>query len=172
MLRQCGAGQHGGTAAQVHHKACVQRAALQLGRDFVVGKGRNFQRDARVPLPEGFQGVAQRGQVVRHQRHADAQPQRRGLNVLIGLRTHAVKLFHHRRGLRPEALAFCGEGKAVAAVREQRAAQFFFQRGDAQPQSLPGQIKLPGGVGIEWPEGQDVAPHELYENSILVKKTA
>ena len=30
---------------------------------------------------------------------------------------------------------------------------------------------LPGGVGIEWPEGQDVAPHELYENSILVKKT-
>ena len=31
---------------------------------------------------------------------------------------------------------------------------------------------LPGGVGIEWPEGQDVAPHELYENSIPVKKTA
>ena len=31
---------------------------------------------------------------------------------------------------------------------------------------------LPGGVGSEWPKGQDVAPHELYENSILVKKTA
>ena len=31
---------------------------------------------------------------------------------------------------------------------------------------------LPGGVGIEWPEGQDVAPHELYENSVTVKKTA
>lgn len=31
---------------------------------------------------------------------------------------------------------------------------------------------LPGGVGIEWPEGQDIAPHELYENSVSVKKTA
>lgn len=31
---------------------------------------------------------------------------------------------------------------------------------------------LPGGVGIEWPEGQDVAPHELYENSVPVKRTA
>lgn len=30
---------------------------------------------------------------------------------------------------------------------------------------------LPGGIGIEWPEGQDIAPHELYENSIAVKKT-
>ena len=25
---------------------------------------------------------------------------------------------------------------------------------------------LPGGIGIEWEEGQDIAPHELYENSI------
>ena len=24
---------------------------------------------------------------------------------------------------------------------------------------------LPGGIGIEWPEGQDIAPHELYELS-------
>ena len=31
---------------------------------------------------------------------------------------------------------------------------------------------LPGGVGIEWPEGQDIAPHELYDNSVAVKKTA
>ena len=22
---------------------------------------------------------------------------------------------------------------------------------------------LPGGIGIEWAEGQDIAPHELYE---------
>jgi hypothetical protein len=21
---------------------------------------------------------------------------------------------------------------------------------------------LPGGAGVEWPEGQDIAPHELY----------
>ena len=31
---------------------------------------------------------------------------------------------------------------------------------------------LPGGTGIEWPEGQDIAPHELYENSATVKKSA
>lgn len=24
---------------------------------------------------------------------------------------------------------------------------------------------LPGGVGIEWGDGQDIAPHELYEES-------
>ena len=24
---------------------------------------------------------------------------------------------------------------------------------------------LPGGTGIEWPDGQDIAPHELYELS-------
>ena len=26
---------------------------------------------------------------------------------------------------------------------------------------------LPGGIGIEWPDGQDIAPHELYELSVL-----
>lgn len=25
---------------------------------------------------------------------------------------------------------------------------------------------LPGGIGIEWDNGQDIAPHELYECSI------
>lgn len=25
---------------------------------------------------------------------------------------------------------------------------------------------LPGGTGIEWSNGQDIAPHELYENSV------
>ena len=27
---------------------------------------------------------------------------------------------------------------------------------------------LEGGTGIEWPHGQDVAPHELYELSVPV----
>ncbi len=27
---------------------------------------------------------------------------------------------------------------------------------------------LPGGSGIEWADGQDIAPHELYENSVAV----
>ncbi len=28
---------------------------------------------------------------------------------------------------------------------------------------------LPGGIGIEWGNGQDIAPHELYENSICMQ---
>ncbi len=28
---------------------------------------------------------------------------------------------------------------------------------------------LPGGIGIEWLDGQDIAPHELYELSVLVQ---
>ncbi len=28
---------------------------------------------------------------------------------------------------------------------------------------------LPGGIGIEWVNGQDIAPHELYENSICTQ---
>lgn len=27
---------------------------------------------------------------------------------------------------------------------------------------------LPNGVGIEWSNGQDIAPHELYEQSIPI----
>ena len=27
---------------------------------------------------------------------------------------------------------------------------------------------LPGGIGIEWNDGQDIAPHELYEQSTAV----
>ena len=28
---------------------------------------------------------------------------------------------------------------------------------------------LPGGTGIEWKNGQDIAPHELYELSSLIQ---
>ena len=26
---------------------------------------------------------------------------------------------------------------------------------------------LPGGIGIEWANGQDIAPHELYDYSVV-----
>lgn len=28
---------------------------------------------------------------------------------------------------------------------------------------------LPGGIGIEWSNGQDIAPHELYEQGVPVQ---
>ena len=27
---------------------------------------------------------------------------------------------------------------------------------------------LPGGIGIEWADGQDIAPHELYDTSVKI----
>lgn len=27
---------------------------------------------------------------------------------------------------------------------------------------------LPGGIGVEWMNGQDIAPHELYEQSVTI----
>ena len=27
---------------------------------------------------------------------------------------------------------------------------------------------IPGGTGIEWGNGQDIAPHELYEDSVAI----
>lgn len=29
---------------------------------------------------------------------------------------------------------------------------------------------ISGGGGIEWENGQDIAPHELYDNSVIVEK--
>ena len=143
-----GAGKPGRAAAQVHHQPGVQRAVLQLCTYGVVGEQCGFQRDARVLLPELLQHIPQYGQVAGHQRHTDAQPQGGGPDILIRLHAHPVKLLHHRRGLCPEALALFGQGKVIAHIDEQRAAKFFFQCGNAQPQSLPGQIQPPGGVGV------------------------
>jgi hypothetical protein len=31
---------------------------------------------------------------------------------------------------------------------------------------------IPGGRGIEWPEGQDIAPHELYDSNVATTETS
>ena len=69
-------------------------------------------------------------------------------DILIRLRAHPVKLLHHRRGLRPEALALFGQDKVIAHIGEQRAAELVFQRGNAEAQRLPRQIQPPGRAGI------------------------
>lgn len=28
---------------------------------------------------------------------------------------------------------------------------------------------IPGGIGVEWSNGQDIAPHELYEQGVPVR---
>ena len=39
--------------------------------------------------------------------------------------------------------------------------------GELKEKSYFEQVQLlPGGIGIEWPNGQDIAPHELYDNSV------
>ena len=53
-----------------------------------------------------------------------------------------------RRGLCPEALALFGQGKVIAHIDEQRAAELVFQRGNAEAQRLPRQIQPPGRAGI------------------------
>ena len=148
VCRVSGAGKPGRAAAQVHHQPGVQRAVLQLCTYGVVGEQCGFQRDARVLLPELLQHIPQHGQVAGHQRHTDAQPQGGGPYILIRLRAHPVKLLHHRRGLCPEALALFGQGKVIAHIDEQRAAELVFQRGNAEAQRLPGQIHPPGRAGI------------------------
>ena len=99
-------------------------------------------------LPELLQHIPQHGQIAGHQRHTDAQPQGGGPDILIRLRAHPVKLLHHRRGLCPEALALFGQGKVIAHIGEQRAAELIFQRGNAEPQRLPRQIQPVCGTGV------------------------
>lgn len=39
--------------------------------------------------------------------------------------------------------------------------------GELKEKSYFDQVQLlPAGIGIEWPNGQDIAPHELYDNSV------
>ena len=103
----------------------------------------------RVLLAELVQLRFQPRQVVRHQRHANADVHRLGrldLGPQGGL--HLLELLHHRGGMALQAHAAVGEGEFVVGTEKQRPAKFRFQRRDALPQRLPRQKQPLCGPGI------------------------
>ena len=93
----------------------------------------------RVLLAELVQLRFQPRQVVRHQRHADADVHRLGrldLGPQGGL--HLLELLHHRRGMALQAHAPVGEAELVVGAEEERPAQFSLEGRDALTQGLSG----------------------------------
>ena len=123
---QGGAGQHRGRRAQIHHKARVQLALLHTIGHSIVFQQAEPHLNVGVLLAELVQLGLKAGQIVRHQRDADAD-------------AHRLGLLHHRRGMALPAHAPVGEGELVVGADEQRAAELGFQRRDALPQGLPRQ---------------------------------
>ena len=144
-----GAGQHLGSAAQVHHKAGVQLSLLHAIGHGIVGQKAEPHCNVGVLLAEFVQLRFQPGQVVRHEGHADADADGLGrLDLRMEGGLHLLELLYHRRGMALQAHAPVGEGELVVGADEQRAAQLGFQRGDALPQCLARQKQPLGGAGI------------------------
>ena len=95
-----GAGQHRCGAAQIHHEARVQLALLHpLGHRVVVQQA-EAHLDVGVLLAELVQLGLEAGQIVRHQRDADADAHRLGrLDLRVERCLHLLELLHHRRGM-------------------------------------------------------------------------
>ena len=94
----------------------------------------------RILLAELVQLGLQPGQIVRHQRHADADAHRlRRLDLGPQRRLHLLELLHHRGGMALQAHAPVGERQLVMGAEEQRPAQLGLQRRNALAQRLPGQ---------------------------------
>ena len=137
---QGGAGQHRRGAPQVDDKARVQLALLHFVGHGIVVHHAEAHLHMGVLLAELVQLRFQPGQVVRHQRHTDADAHRLGgLDLGPQRRLHLLELLHHRRRVALQADAAVGEGELVVRAEEQRAAQLCFQRRDALAQSLPRQ---------------------------------
>ncbi len=103
---QGGAGQHRGGTAQVHHETGVQLALLHALGHRVVVQQAEAHLDVGVLLAELVQLGLEAGQVVRHQRHADADAHRLGrLDLGVEGCLHLLELLHHRRGMALQAHA-------------------------------------------------------------------
>ena len=136
---QGGAGQHRCGTAQVHHKARIQLALLHaLGHGVVVQQA-EAHLDVGVLLAELVQLGLKAGQIVRHQRDADADAHRLGrLYLGVERRLHLLELLHHRRGMALQAHAPVGEAEPVVGAEKERPAQFSLESRDALTQGLSG----------------------------------
>ena len=137
---QGGAGQHRRSAAQIDDQTCVQLPLLHIVRHRIVVHHAEAHLHMGVLLAELVQLGLQPGQIVRHQRHADADAHRL-YRLDLGPQgcLHLLELLHHRRGMALQAHAAVGKGELVVGAEEQRPAQLGFQRRDALPQCLPRQ---------------------------------
>ena len=143
------AGQHLRRAAQVHDQPRVQLALLySVGHGIVVQQAEPHL-DVGVLLAELVQLGLQTGQIVRHQRDADADAHRLGrLDLGMEGRLHLLELLHHRGRMALQAQPPLGERELVMGADEQRPAEFGFQRGDALPQCLARQKQPLGRAGV------------------------
>ena len=97
---QGGAGQYRRSTAQIDDQTRVQLALLYSIGHGVVVQQTEPHLHMGVLLPELVQLGFQSGQIVRHQRHADADAHRLGrldLSPQRGL--HLLELLHHRGGM-------------------------------------------------------------------------
>ena len=135
---QGGAGQYRRSTAQIDDQTRVQLPLLHIVRHRIVVHHAEAHLHMGILLAELVQLGLQSGQVVRHQRHADADAHRlRRLDLGPQGCLHLLELLHYRRGMALQAHAAVGKGELVVGAEEQRPAQLGFQRRDALPQCLP-----------------------------------
>ena len=174
---QGGARQHRRGAAKVDDQTRVQLALLYpIGYGVVVQQAEPHLHMG-VLLPELVQLGLQPGQIVRYQRHADADAHRLGRLDLCSQRgLHLLELLHHRGGMALQAHAPVGERQFVVGADKQRPAHFGFQRRDALAQRLPRQEQPLCGAGIIhfFAQGQKVVQladiHGLLPGKFVLEK--
>ena len=126
----------------------------------------------RVLLAELIQLRFQPRQIIRDQRHADADAHRLGrLDLGMERRLHLLELLHHRGRMALQAQPPLGERELVVGADEERPAQFSFQCSDALPQGLTRQKQPLCRAGIVHLFAQDQKIVQLADiHSFLLKR--